>query len=139
VIRRNGTAKDYPGWTTGAGIEVVSSRNVEVTGNTLVDNWQGITGLNDHRGSGNYGPWVLANLYVHDNFVTSRINESGGGRSGALDTVNHDAYLTGANNRFLRNNYVLGANSSYFVWMGQDLSESQWRGYGFDTAGTFQR
>ena len=58
TIRRNGTGKDYPWWTTGAGIEIVSSRNVEVYGNTLVDNWQGITGLNDHRGTGNHGAWV---------------------------------------------------------------------------------
>ena len=139
LIRRNGTGKDYPWWTTGAGIEVVSSPNTEVYGNTLIDNWQGITGLNDHRGTGYYGPYVLKNLYVHDNSVTSIVNQPGGGRSGMLDTVNHDAYLSGSNNRFLKNHYILGTNQFYFMWMGQDINESQWRGFGFDTAGTFQR
>jgi len=139
TLRRNGTGKDFPWWTTGAGIEVVSSRNVEVYGNTLVDNWQGITALNDHRGSGNNGPWVVTNLYVHDNHVTSRINEGGGGRSGAVDTANNDVYLSSANNRFQRNTYELGTNANYFIWAGQDINESQWRGYGFDTTGSFQR
>ena len=72
--RRNGTGKDFPYWTTGAGIEIVSSRNVEVHGNTLEDNWQGITGLDDHRGTGNAGPYTLINLNVHDNVVTSRVD-----------------------------------------------------------------
>ncbi len=139
TMRRNGTGKDFPGWTTGAGIEVVSSRNVEVYGNTLVDNWQGITGLNDHRGTGNNGAWVLTNLNVHDNNVTSLINEGGGGRSGLIDTAGTDAFLPAANNRFQRNSYTLGTNASYFTWMGQNLNESEWRAYGMDTTGSFQR
>jgi parallel beta-helix repeat protein len=139
TLRRNGTGKDFPWWTTGAGIEVVSSRNVEVYGNTLVDNWQGITALNDHRGNGNNGAWVVTNLYVHDNNVTSRINEGGGGRTGAVDTANNDVYLSSANNRFQRNTYVLGTNANYFIWAGQDVNESQWRSLGFDSTGSFQR
>jgi parallel beta-helix repeat protein len=139
TIRRNGTGKDFPWWTTGAGIEVVSSRNVEVYGNTLLDNWQGITGLNDHRGSGNHGAWVMTNLNVHDNNVSSLINEGGGGRSGMIDTAGTEAFLPAANNRFQRNSYVLGTNASYFMWMGENLNESQWRTYGQDTTGSFQR
>ena len=139
TIRRNGTGKDFPWWTTGAGIEVVSSRNVEVYGNTLVDNWQGITGLNDHRGTGNSGAWVMTNLNVHDNNVTSLINEGGGGRTGLIDTAGTDAFLPAANNRFQRNSYTLGTNASYFTWMGQNLNESEWRAYGMDTTGSFQR
>jgi parallel beta-helix repeat protein len=139
TARRNGRAKDYPWWTTGAGIEIVSSRNVEVYGNILEDNWQGITGLNDHRGSGNNGPWVLVNLQVHDNNVTSRITDGGGGRTGLVDTVNSDVYLAGSNNRFQRNVYTLGSTLKYFLWMGADRDETEWRAYGQDTTGTFQR
>ena len=139
TFRRNGTGNDYPGWTTGAGIEVVSSRNIEVYGNTLVDNWQGITGLNDHRGDGLHGPWVLTGLNVHNNNVTSRITAAGGGRSGVLDTAGTDAYQGWANNRFQGNVYLLGPNASYFTFAAQELNESQWRGYGFDTTGSFQR
>jgi hypothetical protein len=139
TVRRNGTGKDYPWWTTGAGIEVVGSRNVEVYGNTLVDNWQGITGLNDHRGDGLHGPWVLTGLNVHNNNVTSRITAQGGGRTGVLDTAGSDAYQAWANNRFQGNAYILGPNASYFIFAEQNLNESQWRGYGFDTTGSFQR
>jgi hypothetical protein len=139
TFRRNGTAKDFPWWTTGAGIEVVSSRNTEVYGNILVDNWQGITGLNDHRGTGIHGPWVLTGLNVHDNNVTSRINDQGGGRTGVVDTVNDDAYLPSSNNRFQRNSYILGASPAYFMWAGQNLNESEWRAAGQDTTGSFQR
>jgi hypothetical protein len=139
TIRRNGTGKDFPWWTTGAGIEIVSSRNVEVYGNTLVDNWQGITGLNDHRGSGNHGAYVITNMNVHDNIVTSLINEGGGGRTGVVDTVGTDVFQPAANNRFQRNSYTLGTNATYFTWMGQNLTESEWRAYGLDTTGSFQR
>jgi len=139
TLHRNGTGRDFPWWTTGAGIEVVSSRNVEVYGNTLVDNWQGITGLNDHRGSGTHGPWVLTGLNVHDNSVTSRVNQDGAGRTGVIDTAGNDAYSAGANNRFLRNNYVLGTNTWYFTFANQNHTESTWRGIGFDTTGSFQR
>jgi Right handed beta helix region len=140
TIRRNGTGKDYPGWTTGAGIEIVSSRNVEVYGNTLIDNWQGITGLEDHRGSGNNGAWTLINLNVHGNNVTSRINEAGGGRSGILDTIGTQAAcLPAANNRFQGNTYTLGSNANYFIWMGVDRNEGGWQAYGQDTSGRFSR
>ena len=59
TARRNGTPKPWPYWTTGAGIEILDAPNVEVYGNVLEDNWQGITGLDDHRGNGPYGPYTL--------------------------------------------------------------------------------
>lgn len=139
TIRRNGTGRDFPWWTTGAGIEIVSSRNVEVYGNTLVDNWQGITGLDDHRGTGNHGPWVITNLNVRDNVITSRIAEGGGGRTGLVDTVGNRVFQPAANNRFQRNTYTLGSQPAYFIWMGQNLNETQWRAYGHDTGGSFAR
>jgi parallel beta-helix repeat protein len=139
TLRRNGTAKDWPWWTTGAGIEIVSSRNVEVYGNTLEDNWQGITGLNDHRGTGNLGPYTLINLNVHDNLVTSRISDGGGGRTGVVDTAGTEAYSPTANNRFQGNSYTLGTSQMYFLWMGADRTEFDLRGYGQDTTGTFAR
>ena len=83
--RRNGAAREFPGWTEGAGIAVTTSSNVEIYGNTLVDNWQGITGLDDHRvtrvGSGG---WALTNLHVHHNTITTNVNVPGGGRTGII-------------------------------------------------------
>jgi parallel beta-helix repeat protein len=139
TLRRNGTAKDFPWWSTGAGIEIVSSRNVEVYGNTLEDNWQGITGLNDHRGTGNAGPYTLINLNVHDNTVKSSITDNGGGRTGVIETEGTEAFSSTSNNRFQRNNYTLGPNSKYFMWMGEERTEFEWQSFGHDTTSSFQR
>ena len=140
TARRNGTARYFPGWTSGAGIKVTTSSNVEIYGNTLVDNWQGITGLEDHRvvrvGSGG---WALKNLYVHLNTVTTTLNVSGGGRSGVIDNAGQGAFSASANNRYDFNTYYLGANPRYFMWLGADRDEAQWRSYGHDVNGTIQR
>jgi parallel beta-helix repeat protein len=139
TLRRNGTGRHFPHWTTGAGIEVVSSRNVQVYGNTLEDNWQGITGLEDHRGAGTHGPWTLRNLDVHDNAVTSRLVDAGAGRTGIVDTAGTGAFSAAANNRYRQNRYAFGPLRQVFMWMGADLTELQWQRIGHDTAGTFQR
>jgi parallel beta-helix repeat protein len=131
TARRNGLAKPYPYWTTGAGIEILDSRNVEVHGNVVEDNWQGITGLDDHRGNGPYGPYVLQNLYVHDNLITSRSTEPGSGRTGIIDMDTYTAYVLG-NNRFVNNQYVLGnPNGHYFMWFGE-RTQYEWQNYGND-------
>jgi hypothetical protein len=129
---------DFPYWTTGAGIEVVSSRNVEVYANTVEENAQGITGADDHRGTGIHGPWTVINLYVHDNAIVSTSLGLGFGRTGLLDTAGTAAFSASSNNRFEDNSYVLGQNSDYFLWMGSDLNESEWQAFGLDTGGTFQ-
>jgi parallel beta-helix repeat protein len=135
TARRNGSSKPIPYWTTGAGIEILDSPNVEVYGNLVEDNWQGITGLDDHRGSGRYGPYSLSNLYVHDNLIISRITDPGGGRTGIADLDLTSAFTTG-NNRFQNNQYVLGdPNGYYFMWYG-DRTMAEWQSYGHDTAGS---
>ena len=139
AVRRNGSGRQYPYWTTGAGIEIVSSRNVEVYGNRLEDNWQGITGLDDHRGVGTHGAWSLIGLDVHDNIVVSRVVKPGAGRTGLIDTDGRGAFSASANNRFRRNRYVLGTNARYFMWMGTDRTEAEWRVLGHDASGTFGR
>jgi parallel beta-helix repeat protein len=131
VARRNGAGRAYPWWTTGAGIEVYGSSNVEVYGNTVEDNFQGITGLDDHRGSGRYGPYVLRNLYVHDNLIISRTTEPGTGRTGVVDMDGYTAYAVG-NNRFVNNSYVLGnPNGKNFMWLGE-RTMLEWQNYGHD-------
>ena len=131
TARRNGTAK-FPYWTTGAGIEILDSPNVEVYGNLLEDNWQGITGLDDHRGSGPHGPYTLKNLNVHDNIIVSRITEPGGGRTGIIDMDLSTAFVSG-NNRFQRNQYVLGnPNGEHFIWFGE-RTLAEWQSFGNDT------
>jgi hypothetical protein len=125
--------KPWPYWTTGAGIEVMGSRNVEIYGNVLEDNWQGITGTDDHRGNGPHGAYVLQNMYVHDNYIVSRTTEGGAGRTGIIDTDGFTAYVYG-NNRFERNQYVLGnPNGQYFMWFGE-RTMYEWQNYGHDVS-----
>ena len=139
TVRRNGSGRDFPHWTTGAGIEVISSRNVEVDGNTVEDNWQGITALDDHRGSGNNGPWTIVNLNVHHNVIRSRIDDDGAGRIGIIDMKGTAAFLTTSNNRFQQNTYSLGERRLYFLWMGREVDEGEWRRFQQDVAGIFER
>jgi parallel beta-helix repeat protein len=138
TARRNGmSSKAYPYWGTNGGIEITSSRNVQVYGNTLVDNWQGITAIDDHRGTGGQGPWTLINLDVSGNTITSRITDAGAGRTGVIDTNGTAAFSSTANNRFRQNTYILGTKSQYFFWLGADRTTAQWQSYGNDTTGTF--
>jgi len=132
TARRNGSNRPYPWWMTGAGIENTNSPNVHVYGNLVEDNWQGITGLDDHRGAvGPYGPYGLWNYNVHDNQVISRITEPGGGRTGIIDMDGYTAYVLG-NNRFQNNTYSLGnPNGRYFLWFGE-RTQYEWQNYGND-------
>jgi parallel beta-helix repeat protein len=133
TARRNGVPKPFPYWSTGAGIEVMGSSNVEVYGNLVEDNWQAITGTDDHRGDGPYGPYVLRNLSVHDNTIISRLTEPGGGYTGIIDTDKWTAFMVG-NNRFQRNQYVLGPKGNYFMWLNMDLTLPEWQSYGHDVS-----
>jgi hypothetical protein len=138
TAQRNGTGKQYPWWTTGAGIEILDSSNVEVYGNVVVDNWQGITALDERRGTGWYGPWTVVNLYVHDNTIESRISEQGWGRTGIEDMRGGKAaFSPAANNRFERNTYRFGTKAKYFFWNGAEQDTAGWRSFGLDMAGSF--
>ena len=108
TIRRNGTGKDYPWWTTGAGIEIVSSRNVEVYGNTLVDNWQGITGLEGpsrHREPRRLGDDQPERARQQRDVAHQRRRRRA---LGSARYRGNRAFLPAANNRFQRNSYTLG-------------------------------
>ena len=137
---RNNTVKgnglnDPDGWLWGAGILIAASPDVEVYGNTVVGNYNGITAIQQNRGSGAYGARIVQNLYVHDNTV----DMTRGGVTGAAQDVGDNAIFTSRNNRFANNRYTLGSNARPFNWMNQSVSESQWKGYGQDANGTFSR
>jgi len=135
TARRNGTSKPFPYYTTGAGIEIVDSPNVEVAGNVLEDNWQGITALDVHRGWGTYGEYGIRNLNVHDNQVTSRLTDAGSGRTGIVDFDGWTAYNVG-NNHFTGNRYtLLNPSGQYFMW-GGERTLADWQASGNDVGFT---
>lgn len=135
VIRNNtATGNGFGGakWVDGAGILVSSSRDVEVYGNTLAANRNGITALQSDRGSGAYGVHDLTNLYVHDNTV-----DLGSGEQGVVENNGSTAVFTSMHVRFSHGAYRLGTVSQPFLWNDRSLSDSGWRGYGLDVDGTF--
>jgi parallel beta-helix repeat protein len=138
VIRNNtaqGNGFDRCCWLMGAGILVAASPNVEIYGNTVSGNFNGIGAIQQNRGSGAYGPHLVQNLHVHDNTV----NVAAGGRSGVARDYGDNSIFTSWNNRFVHNTYSLGTNAKPFEWMNGQRSESQWRAYGQDLTGIFNR
>jgi parallel beta-helix repeat protein len=137
TLNRNGSVKPDPFWVDGAGILVFTTSDVEVYGNTLVNNWNGITGLHSERGSGRFGPRVLSNYYVHDNDIDQRgVTGVGGGRSGIFH-YNGTAAFTDWNNRYVNNTYRIRAGGEPFFWMNREINAATWRSYGLDLAGIF--
>jgi parallel beta-helix repeat protein len=130
TVRRNGFA--HPNWVWGGGIVVSSSSDVEVSGNVLDGNADGIGVVQQNRGSGAYGPYQVWNLWVHDNTVKNT-----DGWTGLVQDVGDRSVFTSRNNWFNSNSYVLDGSSRHFTWMDGELSHTQWRDYGLDPAGSF--
>ena len=136
VCRRNGfkPPKGVIGPIDHAGILVSNSRDVEIYGNTIENNWTGIGAYESNRGSGRYGVYDLVNLNVHDNTVV----QSTGRAAGVTQTIGSNAVFKSQNNKFTRNTYDLGASARYFHWMNSERTTSEWKGYGLDVNGTFK-
>ncbi len=125
--------KDPTGWVDGAGIMVSSASDVEVAGNLVDSNFNGISLRQDDRGRGSLGPYVVENARVHDNQVIMRRGTTG------LSSSDASTYGT-RDNRFENNHYtVIGADSTNFAWKGTELTWMQWRQYGQDLGGSFTR
>ena len=133
IVRRNGL-RDPRGWYWRAGIMVLNSPDVEVYGNTVEDNPNAIVAINQNRGTGALGPYIVMNLWVHDNRVRMQV-----GQTGVVQDIGDNAVFTSRNNHFDRNTYTLGPNARYFVWMNGTRTEGEWRTYGLDVTGTFIR
>ncbi len=133
LIRRNGATR--PSWVEGTGILVLSSRDVEVTGNTLENNWGGgIYGFHSDRGIGTYGPWELRNFWVHDNTITMTSTPYG---VNGIEQVNNPAVFDPSfNNRWTRNVYHVSGVERPFNWLGRK-TWAQWRAAGQDLTGAF--
>ncbi|MQA28771.1 MAG: hypothetical protein GEU82_02880 [Luteitalea sp.] len=135
IVRRNGFG--LPDWIAGAGILVAASADVEVYGNLVEGNADGIGGMQQDRGSGQWGPYQVRNLWVHDNVIT---NSEGWAAGLAQDVDGSTDYFTSRNNRFENNRYELGSATFPFVWMNGDFrTAEEWVAYGQDVTGTFSR
>lgn len=130
TVRRNGFG--YPDWMAGAGILVAGSRDVEVHGNFLDGNADGIGGMQQDRGWGAYGAHEVWNLWVHDNIIANT-----SGWTGLVQDVGDTDPFTSRNNRFERNAYTIGGNPTPFHWMNLELDQAGWASFGHDADGGF--
>ena len=151
VVNRNGldVGTSSYGWVYGAGIFVSNSPNVEVYGNTVEGNLNGITAVNQNRGTGAYGAYELKNLYVHDNTVHMQWNPDHynydspplgyRSKSGVARDTDYDPFEPEANNVFENNDYIVDADTSasWFAWANGERNWTQWTTtYGQDAGGS---
>jgi parallel beta-helix repeat protein len=123
------------GWGWDAGIGIHASKDVEVHANGLTENFNGIVALQQNRGNGsNSQPYLVQNLFVHDNVVTQR---NGGYAGAAMQDVGDNAIFTTRNNHWENNTYNLPPNAGPFEWSNGIRTAAQWRAYGNDDTGTF--
>jgi hypothetical protein len=145
VIRRNQSRRNgrgcAPSDTAGvycAGILVANSPNVQVYENVLEDNHTGLLAFHENRGTGTYGQWTLENFSAHANTIVQRV----GVVAALMQSVGDLSLFTSKNNRFTANIYTLGVASTQprpFAWQNGSRTEAEWRTYGQDLTGLFQR
>jgi parallel beta-helix repeat protein len=125
IIRNNTVRRNS--WA----IVVSSSPNVEVHHNTIADNnLGGVFAVQDNRNeAGSYGPFLLKDLWVHDNTI-----DLPRGKHGIVDSTGDSAYYN--NNRFDRNDYNAHTNNPFW-WKGDYISWAAWQADGQDPNGGF--
>jgi hypothetical protein len=114
-VTDNGSAEPMPGWG-GAGIRVAASPDIEIYGNTLVGNQNGIILVQQRRDDwpSQYGTHLIGNIEVRNNDVAMAPS----GMTGQVDDTGSDASY-GRNVRFHDNSYRLpSSDAKVFAWQG---------------------
>jgi hypothetical protein len=113
-------------WIAGAGILIINSPDVTVTGNVVRNNNDGIGGVQASRkSSGKNCTWQLKNLTVSGNVIEMRV-----GHTGVVTDDTSDVFTSGWANRFSSNTYSLHPTSGkFFRWLNKHLTYSEWRKY----------
>src|SRR5690606_29727752 len=101
-------------------ILVQNSSNVEVYGNLAVvhpDGGDGISVINQERGSGREGEWVSKNVSVRDNDI---VYLGSNGQSGiADDTDSQFSCSSDADNEFVSNHFHVQAEGKRWEWCAE--------------------
>jgi len=133
-VTDNGRSDPAPGWG-GAGIRLAGSSNVEVSGNVLTGNANGVILVQQARPEwpSSHGPHELHDVDVHDNDIGMVRNVTG-----MVDDTG-DASHYDRNNRFRHNTYRLASlDGRFFAWRDDRWDRSAWtRHFGQDTTGSF--
>ena len=124
TIRRNGFG--HAAWLWGGGITLSSSGGADVYGNSLSGNYNGITMVQQSRGSGAQGKYVVKNNTIRNNEIVNS------GTSGAAEDIGSKAIFS-AGNDFQGNTY---RGDVGWEWGGGGRSWSSWRNAGLDSNGS---
>ena len=114
VVTGNGF-KFYTG-----GILVAASSGVEISGNAVLDNDGGIVAIQEDRGGGRLGDYLLDTLVVRRNLVA--YSE---GFTGVLDYVGDGAVFR-RSIVFSANTYMVSSENKPFAWGGDDITPTEW-------------
>lgn len=106
-------------WLWGAGILIAASSDVEVFNNTVTNNADGITGIQQRRESST-GLHTLENVHVYNNTITMWY-----GQTGVAQDIGDPSVFTDRNIVFENNTYV-GAGHTAFAWDNQNLDWEGW-------------
>jgi parallel beta-helix repeat protein len=133
VVRNNAAAYAGKSCYWGAQIHLNDSQNVQIYGNTVAssDGSNGICAVDIDRTTP--GSSKVANLYVHDNVIKTRLSGTTGltGRSSSYDAS--------ANNRFAHNTYyVTDKSNKAWAWSTYPVRWSRWHRYGNDRSGNLR-
>jgi parallel beta-helix repeat protein len=136
VIRNNiviGNGFGRNAWVDGAGILVMNSPNVEVSGNEVRNNNDGIGGIHSGRShsTDKRCKIELRNFWVHDNIIEMKV-----GHTGIVTNIDQAVYSS-MNNKFDRNTYILGNSDKYLRWQGLKTA-TQWKAAGQNKNGTWK-
>lgn len=142
TVRFNG--HDYPGSSVGAfegaGILVSNSRNVEVYGNVVEDNRNGILGREEDRPQhpSGLGAHNILNLWVHDNTVKQLGSSSAGRAAGITDNdPSWNPHAPGSNNVWEDNDYTCNGSTKWRWAPNSDISKAAWLALPQDAGSTF--
>jgi hypothetical protein len=102
------------------GILVASSSGVEISGNAVLDNDGGIVAIQEDRGGGRLGDYLLDTLVVRRNLVA--YSE---GFTGVRDQVG-DGEIFRRSIAFSANTYMVSSVSKPFAWGGSYISHTEW-------------
>ncbi len=120
-------------WAWGAGILISASFDVEVTGNRVFGNADGIAGVQQSRGSGALGERLLARVHVHDNEI-----ELSNGVTGVVQDVGDPSIYADREIRFESNHYRGVGNRQAYAWADRYLTAEEWVAAGQDVNGTWK-
>jgi len=137
------------GWAWDAGIQIRRSGGLSasspmiISGNTVANNYNGISLIESPRqscGTGKYAPCNVQNVLIEDNWVTMSQGATGAYQDGAGNAI-----FTTQNNIFYNNHYCVvsashpndGYSYGWFVWINGWSDFFTWQIEWLETAGTF--